>query len=173
MEPEPEAKDVIVLGAIKQGIKKFEKIQKTTKVDPEELNGNLEQIKKRGLIKVEEKKGWLGKKIEIQITEKGSKEVEERVHELETKWNQMSALYKTGDKTKLKQYMDDNRSFLPMMMFFGVMDMMMFSMMFSMMGMTMSDYVPAESMPEGADAGADGGMDGGMDDGGFDFDIGF
>ena len=173
MESEPEPKDVIVLGAIKQGIKKFEKIQKTTQVDPEELNGILEQLEKRGLISVEEKKGWLGKKIEIAITEKGSKEVEERVHELQTKWNQMSALYKTGDKSKLKQYMDDNRSFLPMMMFFGVMDMMMFSMMFSMMGMTMSDYVPAESMPEGADAGADGGMDGGMDDGGFDFDIGF
>ena len=173
MESEP--KDVIVLGAINQGIKKFEKIQKTTQVDPEELNGILEQLEKRGLIKVEEKKGWLGKKIEIQITEKGSKEVEERVHELETKWNQMSALYKTGDKSKLKQYMDDNRSFLPMMMFFGVMDMMMFSMMFSMMGMPMSDYVPAESMPEGADGGMDdGGMDdGGMDDGGFDFDIGF
>ena len=172
METEP--KDVIVLGAINQGIKKFEKIQKTTQVEPEELNGILEQLEKRGLIKVEEKKGWLGKKIEIHITEKGSKEVEERVHELETKWNQMSALYKTGDKSKLKQYMDNNRSFLPMMMFFGVMDMMMFSMMFSMMGMHMSDYVPAESMPEGADAGADGGMDGGgMDDGGFDFDIGF
>ena len=175
METEPEPKDVIVLGAINQGIKKFEKIQKTTKVDPEELNGILEQLEKRGLIRVEEKKGWLGKKIEIQITEKGSKEVEERVHELETKWNQMSALYKTGDKSKLKQYMDDNRSFLPMMMFFGVMDMMMFSMMFSMMGMHMSDYVPAESMPEGADGGMDdGGMDdGGMDDGGFDFDVGF
>ena len=103
MDSEPEPKDVIVLGAIKQGIKKFEKIQKTTQVDPEELNGILEQLEKRGLIKVEEKKGWLGKKIEIHITEKGSKEVEERVHELETKWNQMSALYKTGDKSKLKQ----------------------------------------------------------------------
>ena len=69
--------------------------------------------------------------------------------------------------------MDDNRSFLPMMMFFGVMDIMMFSMMFSMMGMAMSDYVPAESMPEGMDGaeGMDG--DGGFDDGGFDFDVGF
>ena len=86
----------------------------------------------------------------------------------------MSVLYKSGDKEKLKQEMENNKSFLPTMMFFGIMDMMMFSMMFSMMGMHMSDYVPAESMPEGADAGADGGMDGGgMDDGGFDFDIGF
>ena len=70
--------------------------------------------------------------------------------------------------------MDDNKSFLPMMMFFGIMDMMMFSMMFSMIGMSMSNYVPPESMP--ADSG-DGGMadagDGGTGDGGFDIDIGF
>ena len=78
----------------------------------------------------------------------------------------MAAVYKTGDKENLKQCMDDNKSFLPMMMFFGVMDMMMFSMMFSMMGIGMGGYVPTESMPEGTD----GGMD---DDGGFDFDIGF
>jgi hypothetical protein len=66
--------------------------------------------------------------------------------------------------------MEENKSLLPTMMFFGIMDMMMFSMMFSMMGMAMSDYVPIESMPEGGDPGID---NGNMDDGGFDFDIGF
>ena len=172
---EEESKDIIVLGAIKHGIKKFEKIQKTTQIEPQELNSILEQLEKRGLIEIREKKGWLGRKVEIITTEKGEKEVDERVHELQTKWNQMSLLYNKGDKKGLKQYMDDNRSFLPMMMFFGVMDMMMFSMMFSMMGMTMSDYVPPESMPEGAAGeGMDGGDAGGFDDGGgFDFDVGF
>ena len=169
MDPEP--KDIIVLGAIKHGINKFDKIQKTTQIEPEELDSILKQLEDRELIQVEEKKGWLGKKIEITVTDKGSKEVDEQVHELQTKWNQMSASYKTGDKEKLKQYMDDNRSFFPMMMFFGVMDMMMFSMMFSMMGMAMSDYVPPENMPEGGDAGIDDSS--GMDDGGFDFDVGF
>ena len=67
----------------------------------------------------------------------------------------MSLIYKSGDKEKLKQYMDDNKSFLPTMMFFGIMDMMMFSMMFGMMGMMMSDYVPAESLPSGMDGGGD------------------
>jgi len=166
-----EPKDVIVLGAIKHGIKKFEKIQKITQIKPDELNTILEQLEKRGLIQVEKKKGWLGEKVEIKTTDKGSKEVDERIHELQAKWNQMSLIYKTGDKEKLKQQLDENKSFLPMMMFFGVMDMMMFSMMFSMMGMAMTDYVPAESMPEGGDPGMSDG--GGMDDGGFDFDIGF
>ena len=169
-----ESKDVIVLGAIKHGIKKFEKIQETTQIEAKDLSKILEQLENRGFIEVVERKGWLGNKIEMNVTEKGSKEVDERVRELQTKWNEMSQIYKTGDKEKMKQYMNENKSFLPTMMFFGIMDMMMFSMMFSMMGMAMSDYVPTESIPDGVDAGTDdGSMDGGMDDGGFDFDIGF
>ncbi len=160
-----ESKDVIVLGAIQAGIKKFNKIQKITQIKHEELNSILEQLENRGFIQVVEKNELLGKKIEIVVTEKGSKEVDERVRELQTKWNQMSILYKTEDREKLKQYMDENKSFFPMMIFFGVMDMMMFSMMFSMMGMTMSNYVPPENMPEGEDRG--------MDKREFDMDAGF
>jgi DNA-binding HxlR family transcriptional regulator len=168
MDPEP--KDVIVLGAIRRGEKKFDKIQRITQVDPEELNSILEKLEKRGFIQVEEKKGWLGKKIELIITEKGSIELDERIHEIQERWSNMSQIYKTGDKQKLQECMDENKSFLPMMMFFGVMDMMMFSMMFSMMGMAMTDYVPTDNIP--GDSGMDDG-DSGMDDGGFDFDIGF
>ena len=168
MEAEP--KDLIVLGAIKHGIKKFDKIQKMTKIEPEELNLILEQLEKRRLIQAKEKKGLFGMKVEITVTENGSNEVDERIHELQTKWNQMSLLYKTGDKDKLKQEMENNKSFIPSMMFFGIMDMMMFSMMFSMMGMAMTDYVAPENIPDTGDGSMD---DGGMDDGGFDFDIGF
>lgn len=171
---EEDAKDVIVLGAISRGEKKFDKIQKSTKIEPEELNSILEKLEERGFIKVEEKKGLFGKKVEMRITEKGSNELDQRLHEVQEKWNEMQMLYKTGNKQKLKEYMDDNRSFLPMMMFFGIMDIMMFSMMFSMIGATMSDYVPAESIPEGADSADGAGMDdGGAGDGGFDIDIGF
>ena len=174
MDPEP--KDVIVLGVIRNGAKKFDKISKNSKIPPPELNTILERLEERGLIRVIEKKGWLGKKIEIVLTEKGEKEVTERIHELEQNWNQMVALYKAGDKNKLNQMLDDNRSFLPMMMMFGIMDMMMFSMMFSMIGASMHDYVPADQIP--ADV-ADGDMgdsdfgDAGDLDGGFDIDIGF
>ena len=163
-----EPKDVMVLGAIKSGAKKFDKIQKITKIDPKELNEILENLEKQGMIKVEEKKGWLGKKIEINTTEKGDNEVEQRIHELQENWQQMVQLYKSGDKEKLKDQMDGFRGFFPMMMFFGIMDMMMFSMMFSMMGASMSDYVPADQMP--ADVSDGGDMDGAGD---FDFDIGF
>ena len=163
MESEPQ--DLIVLGAIKHGIKKFDDIAKMTKIKPEELNSILEQLERQGFIKTREKKGWLGVKIEITATDKGAEQVDRQIQELQTKWNQMSMLYKTGDKEKLEQEMKDNKSIIPTMMFFGIIDMMMFSMMFGMMGMAMSDYVAPESMPEGvSDEVAN-------DD--FDFDIGF
>jgi len=146
-----EPKDIIVLGAIQAGIKKFDKIQKMTQIEPEELNSILEQLENSVFIRVVEKNGLLGNKIEIMVTGKGSKEVDKQVHELQTKWNLMSTLYKTQDKEGLKQYMDDNKSFFPMMIFFGVMNIEMFSMMFGMINMKMSNYVPTENMPEGED----------------------
>ena len=167
-----DSKDLIVLGAIMRGERKFDKIKKTTQIDAKELNSILEKLEVQGLITVQEKKGLLGSKIEIFTTENGRDEVDKRVHEMQEKWNQMSQIYKTGDKSKLKQYMDENKSMLPSMMFFGVMDMMMFGMMFGMMGSMMTDYIPQESIPDGMDSdGTDGDAD--VSDGGFDFDIGF
>ena len=165
MEKEP--KDVIVLGSIRRGKKKFSNIQNEIKITAEELNSILEDLENKGYLRVEERKGWFGKKIELKITEKGSNELDKKIIEIQSKWKEMQSIYETGDKQKLQQKMEENKSILPTMMFFGIMDMMMFSMMFSMMGIGMSDYISQENM---ADAGMD---DTSMDDGGFDFDIGF
>ena len=155
-----------------RGKKKFSNIQNETRINPEELNSILEQLENNGFINVEEKKGLFGKKIELKITEKGSDQLDKKIVEIQNKWKEMQSIYESGDKQKLQQKMEENKSFLPTMMFFGVMDMMMFSMMFSMMGIGMSNFVGSENMP--AESMDDGGMDdGGMDDGGFDFDIGF
>jgi DNA-binding HxlR family transcriptional regulator len=170
MESEP--KDVIVLGSIRRGKKKFSDIQNETKISPEELNSILEDLENKKFIKIEESKGWFGKKIELKVTDEGSNELDKRIIEIQTKWKEMQLLYQKGDKQKLQEKMEENKSFLPSMMFFGVMDMMMFSMMFSMMGIGMSDFVSQQDM---SDQGMDDGSmnDSGMDDGGFDFDIGF
>lgn len=146
-----EPKEIIVLGTIKAGINKFEQIQKIRHVDPKEVSSILEELENKGFVKVEEKKGFLGTKIEIGISDKGYKEIEKHVHELQTKWNQMSTLYKTEDKENLKQFMDENKSLFPMMIFFGIIDVMMFSSIFDMIDIAMSDYVPAESMPKSWD----------------------
>ncbi len=172
-------KQIMVLGAIQGGAKKFDNIRKITNLDPKELNSILEELDKRGLIRVEERKSFFGRKVEITNTESGTGELENSIGEMEAKWGEMKTLYQMQDKKRLRGFMDDNRSFFPMMMFFGVMDMMMFSMMFGMIGSTMSSYVPAEDMPAGAeDPGAAGEAgqdysDPGLDDGGLDFDLGF
>ena len=171
---EEESKDLIVLGAINNGAKQFDKISKVTKIKPEELNGVLEKLEKCGFINVQEKKGLFGKKIEMYTTDKGNRELDERIHELQDKWNDMSKVYQSGDKQKLQQIMKDQKSFLPTMMYFGIIDIMMFSMMFSMMGMAMSNYIPAEDMSQFDDSNTTDDLgDSGMDDAGFDFDIGF
>ena len=44
---EEEAKDLIVLGAINNGVKQFNKISTVTKIKPEELDDILEKLETR------------------------------------------------------------------------------------------------------------------------------
>lgn len=180
MESEPEPKDVIVLEAINKGAKKFDKIQRITKIDGKEINEILENLDKKGLITIVEKKGLFGMKKEIILTDKGQRELTERKFELQKNWDHMVTMWKGGDKQKLQQYMDNNKSILPSMMFLGIMDIMIFTTMMSFMGMAMSSYIPADQVPAQTDSGTDtssdagdGGADMGGDGGGFDIDIGF
>ena len=168
-----ENKETVVLGAISRGVTKFDKISQETNVEPKDLEAILQKLENSGLIRVDEKKGLLGTKIEINPTEDGYREFERQLKILQEKWNQLENTYKSGNKQELEQKLKEDKSFLPSMMMFGIVDMMMFSMMFSMIGASMGYFIPAEDMG-GMDDGADdmGGSDMG-DDGGFDIDIGF
>src|SRR5690349_16050560 len=86
---EQEPNDVIVLSAISRGAKKFDKIAKVTKISNNELNDILQRLEKRQLIVLIEKKGLFGLKKELNLTEKGNNELEERKFELEKNWNDM------------------------------------------------------------------------------------
>jgi DNA-binding MarR family transcriptional regulator len=160
MEQEPN--DVIILSAISQGAKKLDKIVKKTKIEGQEVNSLLERLEEKGLITIIEKKGLFGSKKEIVLTEKGNKELEERKFELQKNWEQMVAMWKGGDKQKLQQHMEQNRSIIPSMMFLGIMDMMMFSTMMGFMGMAMTSFVPDQYMDGSHDmaGGHDGGQSG-------------
>jgi DNA-binding HxlR family transcriptional regulator len=144
MEPEPN--DVIILSAISQGSKKFDKIRRKTQIEVEELNSLLERLENKGFIIIVEKKGFFGPKKEIELTEKGKKEFEERRFELQKNWDSIVALWKNGDEQELQQYVDNNRSTIPSMMFLGIMDMVMFSSMMSFIGLAMSSFMPDQFM---------------------------
>ena len=164
MEQEPN--DVIILSAISQGAKKYDKIVRKTKIDGQVINSLLERLEDKGLITVVEKKGWFGPKKEIILTEKGNKELEERRFELQQNWEQMVDVWKGGDKQKLQQHMEENKSILPSMMFLGIMDVMMFSTMMGFMGLAMTSFMPDQYMDGGHDMSShDTGHDGGHDSG--------
>jgi len=73
-EPEPETKHLLVLERMNRGAKNFEKIQKITGLKHDELVSILEDLEKKGMMKVEEKSGLFGSKIELYPTKKGIKE---------------------------------------------------------------------------------------------------
>ena len=73
-ETKPESKEMMVLGQINRGYKTFGEISKKTGLDSEDLNSILEELEKRGLMRVEQKKGLLGNKVELLPTEKGYRE---------------------------------------------------------------------------------------------------
>ena len=78
LDPEPEpkykTKDMQVFDVLNYGAKNFEKIQKITGLEHDELVSILDDLEKRGMMKVEEKSGLFGSKIELYPTNKGIKE---------------------------------------------------------------------------------------------------
>ena len=78
LEPEPEpkheTKDMQVFEVLNYGAGNFEKIQKITGLKHDELVSILDDLEKRGMMKVEEKSGLFGSKIELYVTNRGIKE---------------------------------------------------------------------------------------------------
>lgn len=69
-----ETKDMQVLGEINRGVKNFKEIQKITGLEHDDLVSILEDLEMRGLMKVEEKNGLFGSKVELYATDKGFNE---------------------------------------------------------------------------------------------------
>jgi hypothetical protein len=168
-----ENKETVVLGVINHRIFNFEKISREARVEPKELESILQRLENSGWIIVTEKKGWRGVKIEIKPTEDGIREFERQLKILQEKWNRLENSYKSGNRQELEQKLKEDKSFLPSMMMFGIVDMMMFSMMFSMIGTSIGSFIPAEDMQGMDDSVGNMGESDLGDEGGFDIDIGF
>lgn len=161
MDPEP--KDVMVLEAILRGENEESKIAKSTRLSLYEVTTIVERLIMRGLVERKEKKGLLGTKLKLNVTEKGSNELKARRYELEEKWQKLVVLAKQGDKKQFEEMVENNRSWIPAMIFLGIIDMMLWMSMLSMMGMAMHSGMPETS----ADAGQSDMGEGGYDTGDF------
>ena len=67
----PETKDMLVLGELNRGAKNFETIQKITGMERDKLISILDDLEKRGLMRVEKKSGFFGTKIVLYVTDQG------------------------------------------------------------------------------------------------------
>ena len=179
----------MVLDAISRGMKKIDSIAKVTKLSKDEVELIVNDLNSQKLITMVVKKGFFGnKKIELYVTETGDKILDSKKQELVNKSKHLQQLYETGNKGQMQTYMDDYRMWMPMMLFSGIMNMVMFSSMMSFMGMSMSPAESAQSEAQANDSGGSGaedtgssssdtgdtggfsdmGADSGMDMGGFD-----
>lgn len=70
----PQTKDMLVLGELNIGTKKFENILKNTGLDNDDLNSILKDLERRELLRVTHKNGFFGPKVELYPTNKGFKE---------------------------------------------------------------------------------------------------
>ena len=149
MDKEPV--EATVLASIRAGIKSFDKISKILNIPQTELEQILEGLESRDFITVNEKKGFLGVKVEINITGKGEKHLETQVSELRETWAQMITLYKSEDKENLKQFLDENSISLKPLIFFRILDMSIFSKIITMLKLNISDYISPKDMPKDVD----------------------
>jgi uncharacterized membrane protein YgcG len=142
----------MLLDAISKGLTNVDKIARATKLDNDEVESIVSDLLTQRLILKVERKGFIfgKKKVELRITQIGSKLLNVKKQELDQKRQQMQESYDNGDGTQLQSYMDANRMWMPMMLFSGIMDMMFFTSMMSFMGLRIN---PMESAIIGSDSG--------------------
>ena len=167
----------IVLDAIARGMKTVDKIAKVTRLSKPEVELIVNDlVTQRLVISEEKKKVFGGKKMEFVISHTGMQLLSTKKLELEKQAQQIHQWYQSGQTQQLQSYMDSNRTWIPMMLFSGIMNAMFFMSMMSLTGMAMSPAETGFAGDTGSDAGAvadgsggDAGADAGGDAGGGDF----
>jgi hypothetical protein len=148
----------MVLNAIAMGIKDIDKISRTTKLPRQEVELIINDLSSQRLILKEERKRRFfgGKKLDIKISDTGMRILHSKKLELEQQAEQLRQWQRDGNTTQLQSYMesDNNRSWIPFMLFSGIMNAIFFTSMMSMMGMALN---PMESqMAQESGSGSEG-----------------
>src|SRR5918994_2819157 len=150
----------MVLDAISRGMKKIDAIAKATKLSKDEVELIVNDLKNQKLINMVTKKGFFGnKKTEFHTSETGTRVLESKKQELVKKSKYLQQLYETGNRGQMQSYMNDNRMWMPMMLFSGLMSMVMFGSMMSFMGMAMNPAESAQSEAQADESGGSGAED--------------
>ncbi|MEO9362354.1 MAG: helix-turn-helix domain-containing protein [Nitrososphaera sp.] len=162
----------MVLDAISRGVKSVGKIAKVTKLDKALVEMIVNDLVAQRLVTKTEKKGFFGgKKEELAVTETGTRVLVAKKQELERKFQEFQQWYSNGQTQQLQNSMQNDRMWLPFMLFSGIMNAMFFMSMMSFMGAALTPTETALAGDQGVDHGA-GAADAGADHGGAGADAG-
>ena len=106
----------------------------------------LDDLAVQKLIVAEQKKGLFGKGAQARITDTGSRLLSFKKQELEAKSRDLESMYMNRDRRGVESFMDDNRAWIPMMIFSGILSAIMFASMMSFMGLAMNPAEAAAAM---------------------------
>jgi hypothetical protein len=148
----------MVLDAISRGVRDAGKIAKVTKISKEEAEMILNDLAVQRLIIADQKKGLFGKKVQARITVTGSKLLSFKKQDLEEKARDLESMYMNQDRRGIESFMENNRIWIPMMIFSGIMSAMVFASMMYFMGMAMNP-VEAAMAADATNADAQGAVD--------------
>ncbi len=138
----------MVLDAISRGIKSVGKITKVTRLDMPTVELIVNDLIAQRLVLRTEKKGFFGnKKIELAVSHTGMQLLNTKKQELEHKFQELHQWYSNGQTQQLQNSIQNDRMWIPFMLFSGIMNAMFFMSMMSFMGAAMT---PAESALAGS-----------------------
>ena len=120
---ELESDDMKVLGAIKRGANGLRSIKNVVHLKNEELEKILDVLDQSNMITVSYGTGFLGqKKLILQVTDHGIKEMDEYAEILSKRWREMVDLAIAGERATLDKIVRDEPLLVNMMVFYGVTD---------------------------------------------------
>ena len=128
----------------------------------------------KDLIKLTYRRLGLSKKEDaVDVTKRGSDELEKKRRELNEEWKKIIEIYELKDKEKFQQIIEKNTSFLPLYLVMGIVNGSMMGIMMSKMDLNFESYMQgmqfiySEGYTQGFGDGSDGGgfMDGGFETG--------
>jgi len=120
---ELESDDMKVLGAIKRGANGLRSIKNVVHLKNEELEKILDVLDQSNMITVSYGTGFLGqKKLILQVTDHGIKEMDEYAEILSKRWREMVDLAIAGERATLDKIVREEPLLVNMMVFYGVTD---------------------------------------------------
>ena len=118
-DEELEPLDYVLMGLMRNGISKLQTMfGRLGRISTMKITKRINEIEKRGLLELDKNESWWTRQWnpKITLTDKGKEAIEKKIDELQEEYDKLVLLYEKKDKEKLREGMNSNRMFFPLMM---------------------------------------------------------